>query len=150
MQGVNTTQDLLLCTCRSGLCKQSIICHLSQELLQLCFDFQGENSTHSFLKDCLPDYNPQVGSSKIFHFFLRLTFFLNWRIIALQCCVYNVFTMGFSGGLASKESTCNSGNMGSIPGLERSPGEGTGYPLQYSGLENSMYCIVHGVAKNQT
>ena len=42
------------------------------------------------------------------------------------------------------------GDVGSIPGLERSPGEGKGYPLQYSGLENSMDCIVHGVANSQT
>ena len=41
------------------------------------------------------------------------------------------------------------GDLGSIPGLGRSPGEGKGYPLQYSGLENSMDCIVHGVAKSQ-
>ena len=40
--------------------------------------------------------------------------------------------------------------MDSIPGLGRSPGEGKGYPLQYSGLENSMDCIVHGVAKSRT
>ena len=40
--------------------------------------------------------------------------------------------------------------LGSIPGLGRSPGKGTGYPLQYSGLENSMDWIVHGVAKSQT
>ena len=49
-----------------------------------------------------------------------------------------------------KESTCNVGDPGSTPGLGRSPGEGKGYPLQYSGLENSMDCIVHGVAKSQT
>ena len=42
------------------------------------------------------------------------------------------------------------GDLGSIPGLGRSPGEGKGYPLQYSGLENSMDCIVHGAAKSQT
>ena len=45
---------------------------------------------------------------------------------------------------------CNAGDLGLIPGLERSPGEGKGYPLQCSGLENSMDCIVHGVAKSQT
>ena len=45
---------------------------------------------------------------------------------------------------------CNAGDLGSIPGLERSPGEGNRYPLQYSGLENSMDCIFHGVAKSQT
>ena len=58
--------------------------------------------------------------------------------------------LGFLGGSAGKESTCNEGGLGSIPGLGRYPGEGNGYPLQYSGLENSMNCIVHGVAKSQT
>ena len=53
-------------------------------------------------------------------------------------------------GSAGKESTCNAGDLGSIPRLGRSPGEGKGYPLQYSGLENFMDCIVHGVAKSQT
>ena len=56
---------------------------------------------------------------------------------------------GFPGGSAGKESTCNTGYLGLIPGLRRSPGEGNGYPLQYSGLENSMDCIVHGVAKSR-
>ena len=51
---------------------------------------------------------------------------------------------------ADKESAHNVGDLGSIPGLGRSPGEGKGYPLQYSGLENSMDCIVHGVAKSKT
>ena len=58
--------------------------------------------------------------------------------------------MGFPFGSAGKESACNAGDLGSIPGLGRSPGEGKGYPLQYSGLENSMNYIVHGVAKSQT
>ena len=49
-----------------------------------------------------------------------------------------------------KESTCDAEDLSSIPGLGRSPGEGNGYPLQYSGLENSMDCIVHGVAESQT
>ena len=56
--------------------------------------------------------------------------------------------MGFPGGSAGKESACNAGDLSSIPGLGRSPGEGNGYPLQYSGLENSMDCIVHGVAES--
>ena len=58
--------------------------------------------------------------------------------------------LGFPGGSAGKESACNAGDLGSIPGLGRSLGEGKGYPLQYSGLENSMDCIVHGVTKSQT
>ena len=57
---------------------------------------------------------------------------------------------GFPCGSAGKESACNVGHLGSIPGLGRSPGEGKGYPLQYSGLENSMECIVHKVAKSRT
>ena len=57
--------------------------------------------------------------------------------------------MGFPDSSAGKESACNVGDLGSIPGLGRSPGEGNGYPLQYSGLENSMGCIVHGIAKSQ-
>ena len=56
----------------------------------------------------------------------------------------------FPSGLAGKESTCNVGDLGSMPGLGRSPGEGKGYPVQYSGLENSMDCIIHGVTKSQT
>ena len=58
--------------------------------------------------------------------------------------------MGFLGGSAGEESAFNAGDLGSIPGLGRSPGEGNGYPLQYSGLKNSMDCIVHGVAKSWT
>ena len=58
--------------------------------------------------------------------------------------------MGFPGGSAVKESACNAGDLGLIPGLGRSPGEGNGNPLQYSGLENSMDCIVYGVTKSWT
>ena len=53
-------------------------------------------------------------------------------------------------GSADKESACNAGDLGLIPGLGRSPEEGKGYPLQYSGLKNSMDSIVHGVAKSWT
>ena len=53
-------------------------------------------------------------------------------------------------GSAGKESACSEGDLGSIPGVGRSPGEGKGYPLQYPSLENSMDCIVRGVAKSQT
>ena len=57
---------------------------------------------------------------------------------------------GFPGGSAGTESACTVGDMGWIPRLGKSPGEGKGYPLQYSGLENSMDCNVHGVTKSQT
>ena len=63
--------------------------------------------------------------------------------------------MGFPGGSDGKESACNARDLCSIPGLGRSPGEGKGYPLQYSGLEDFMdrgawQATVHGVAKSQT
>ena len=55
--------------------------------------------------------------------------------------------LGFPRGSAGKESARNAGDLGSVPGLRRSPGEGKGYPLQYSGLEISMDCVVRGVSK---
>ena len=64
-----------------------------------------------------------------------------WRRDRLPIPVF----LGFSCGSAGKESACNAEDLGSIPGLGRSPGEGKGYLLQYSGLENSMDYIVHGV-----
>ena len=57
---------------------------------------------------------------------------------------------GFPCGSTGKEPTCNAGDLGLIPGLGRSPGEGKGYTLQYSGLENSMDYIVRGVTKSWT
>ena len=56
--------------------------------------------------------------------------------------------LDFPGGSPGKESACNAGDLGSIPGLGRSSGKGNGYLLQYSDLENSMDCIVHGVAES--
>ena len=63
--------------------------------------------------------------------------------------------LGFPGGSESKESACNAGVLGSIPGLGRSPGEGNVNPLQYSCLENPIdrgacWATVHGVVKSQT
>ena len=69
-----------------------------------------------------------------------------WRRDRLPIPVF----LGFLVGSAGKESACNEGDLGSMPGLGRSPGEGKGYPLQYSGLENSMDYIGHGLAKSQT
>ena len=67
------------------------------------------------------------------------------------CSYFKLYSkLGFPCGSAGKESTYNVGDLGSIPLLGRSPGEGNGYPLQYSGLENSMDYTVHGVAKGQT
>ena len=88
-------------------------------------------------KNCLQCRRPRFGSwvGKI-----------HWRRDRLPTRVF----LGFPGGSAGKESTRNAGDLGSIPGLGRSPGEGKGYPHRYSGLENSMDCIVHGVAKSWT
>ena len=58
--------------------------------------------------------------------------------------------LSFPDGSDGKESACNLGYLGLIPGLGRSPEEGNSYPLQYSGPENSMDCTVHGVIKSQT
>ena len=67
-------------------------------------------------------------------------------------CTFSIFKgyLSFPGGSAGKQSACNAGDLGSIPGLGRFPGEGKGYPLQYSGLEYYMDCIVDGVAKSRT
>ena len=64
--------------------------------------------------------------------------------------INSLLHLGFACGSAGKESTRNAGDLGWIPGLGRSPGKGKGYPLQYSGLENSMDYIVCGVTKSQT
>ena len=80
-----------------------------------------------------------------------------WRRDRLPTSVF----LGFPGGslvknLSEMQNTrvlsldWEDGDLGSIPGLRRSPGERKGYPLQYSGLVNSMDCIVHGVTKSQT
>ena len=70
---------------------------------------------------------------------------IHWRRDRLPIPVF----LGFFCGSAGKESAFNAGDLGSILGLGRSPGEGKGYPLQYSGLENSMDYMVHGAAKSR-
>ena len=72
---------------------------------------------------------------------------MNVQYLDLLNCVYLLYIKGFPGGSGSKESACNAGDLDLIPGLGRSPGEGNGYSLQYSDLENSMDHIVHGVAR---
>ena len=66
-----------------------------------------------------------------------------WGRVRLPTPVF----LGFPGGSAVKESACSVGDLRSIPGLGRSPGEGNGYPLQYSGLENSVDCIDHWITR---
>ena len=69
---------------------------------------------------------------------------ISWRRDRLPTPVF----LGFPCGSAGKESACNVGDLGAIPGLGRPPGEGKGHPLQYFGLENSMDCVVHRVTKS--
>ena len=74
----------------------------------------------------------------------------------MDCIVHGVaksrtqLSEGFPGGSDGKESTCNVRDLYSIPGLGRFPGEGKSYPVQYSGLENSMDSIAHGITKSRT
>ena len=71
---------------------------------------------------------------------------IRWRRDRLPTPLF----LGFPCGSAGKESTCSVGDLSLFPGLGTSPGEGKGYPLQYSGLENSMNSIFHGFSKSQT
>ena len=99
-------------------------------------------------------------------FTMGLPWYLNWYRIHPQCSrprfnswvgkiswrrdrLSTAVLLGFPGGLDGKESACNAGDPGLIPGSGRSPGEGIGCPLQYCGPENAMDCIVHGVTKSQ-
>ena len=98
------------------------------------------------------------GSARCFHGFLCLlylhicpsgSYFLTpdiWMPVPSITLLYYSCPCGSPG----KESDCNAGDWGLIPGLGRSPRDGKGYPLQYSALKNSMDCIVHGVAKSWT
>ena len=86
---------------------------------------------------------------------------VHWHLVLGLNNIYSCFIcisvelLGFPGGSEVKASACNAGDLGSIPGSGRSPGEGNGNPLQYSCLENPMgggawWVTVHGVAKSRT
>ena len=83
------------------------------------------------------------------NWFCFLPSLINFLHVILNFNSYHCAT-GFSRGSADKASACNAGDLASIPGLGRYPEKGKGYLLQYSGLENSMDCIVHGVAESDT
>ena len=76
--------------------------------------------------------------------------FLGWEDLLEKGSATHSSILGLPCGSAGKESACNVGDLGLIPGLGRSPGEGKVSPLQYSGPENSMDCIILGVAKSRT
>ena len=81
--------------------------------------------------------------------------FISYMILYMFQCHSPKSSHPLPGGSEDKASACNAGDLGSIPGLGRSPGEGIGNPLQYSCLENPMdrgawWATVHGVAKSRT
>ena len=92
-----------------------------------------------------PDFKPRVPYMAV-----GAVGLLGWQRVDPE----RICSLVFPGGSVGKESTCNAGDPGStacnVGDLGRSPGEGNGYPLQYSGLENSMDCIVHKVTKSET
>ena len=108
-------------------CDGSVVSHLSSPSGQ--YGLPSQPSWARIRLQCRrPQFNSWVGK-------------IRWRSDRLPTPVF----LGFPGGSAGKESVYNAGDLGSVPGLGRSPGEGKGYPLQYAGLENSMDCIVHRV-----
>ena len=105
----------------------------------------GQDSWNAYQRN---DFNEPITSHLPIH--RKALNSLTWEI--WLSLIYNNLLMfrGCPCGSAGKESVCNEGDLGSISGLGRSPGEGKGYPLQYSGLENSMDCVVHGKESDTT
>ena len=132
------------------LCEWGIFTHLRHSFLFCNFlpnaiiaktEWSKINEPHP-LPQCLThtDTKPNLG------FFFLSPFPL---ILILKVALRDTYPlMGFPASSAGKESTCNEGDLGLILGLGRSPRGGNGYPLQYSGLENFMDCIDHGVTKS--
>ena len=96
-------------------------------------------------------------SFSLFFPLLCVSFSLSLLILSLtlSLChfnhiIYMYMFASFPDSSVGKESTCNVGDLGSIPGLGRYPGEGKGYPLQYSSLENSIDYTIHGVTQSRT
>ena len=106
--------------------------------------------------------NSGVSMCTCLNIWTKCRFFIKYKCLHMCMCTHRLIIhthtkdtcfailQGFPDSSAGKESACNAGDLGLIPGLGRFPGEGKGYPLQYSGLENSMDCIVHGVPKSGT
>ena len=125
----------------------------------------GKNTLHAYTLLCIKwikNKDLLCSTGNCIHHLVMTYVEKNWKYIYVYIteyiCIYNwiyYIGWGFSCGSDGKESACNVGHLGSIPELGRSPGEGNGYPLQYSGLENSIdrgawQATVHGVAKSQT
>ena len=91
-------------------------------------------SSYFLISPCFLQHKSHLNSDHVHHIIMLL----QSPKFSKLFFICPLFTLGFPGGSAGKESTGNAGDLGSIPGLGRSPGEGKGYPLQYPGLENSM------------
>ena len=101
--------------------------------------------THSFISlllffSCIFGILATKPQSILFLLYVKVLVYSNNQDMEFENS--EVIAGSFPCGSAAKESACNAGDMGPIPGLGRSPREGNGYPLQYSGLENSKDCIV--------
>ena len=137
---INLLQSLgrfcLFATPWTAACQASLSFTKSQSLLKLMFIELVVTSNHLIL--CCPPL-------------LLLPIFPRIRVFSNELA-YQVHKIleGFPESSVGKESTCNAGDSGSIPGLGRLTGEGKGYPLQYSGLENSMDCVIHELTKSRT
>ena len=91
-------------------------------------------SSYFLISPCFLQHKSHLNSDHLHHIITLLQFPKCSKLFF----ICPLFTLGFPGGSAGKESTGNAGYLGSISGLGRSPGKGNGYPLQYFGLENSM------------
>ena len=90
----------------------------------------------------------QTKSGSCFYFLKQLESY--WNTPPHPNLTGLLWKWGLPGSSNDEDSACIVGDLGSIPGSGRSFGDRQGYPLQYSGLENSMHCLVHGVAKSWT
>ena len=117
-----------------SLKEQRVKPHLSIPF-PMCMESAGSSAAPSCTQRCIPGGTP-------------------WALSKCICLSGHLglsrFPLGCPGSSAGKESAYSAEDLGLIPGLGRFPGEGNGYPLLYSGLENSMDCIVHGVTKSWT
>ena len=102
---------------------------------------------------CCPIYQFLLIWIMLFMSFLRTVLYAFKTVYSFTFDIYiydSLWIMGFPCSSTGKESACNAGDLSLIPGLGGPPGEGKGYPLQYSSLENSRDYTVHGVTKSQT
>ena len=129
-----------------------LLSHVSWEII---IPTSFSNSIHIFSVNIQVIPRQIITHFYVYCFVCRLGRSLYRNIITCGTSLVDQWLRICLGSSAGKESACNAGNLGLIPGLGRSSGEGKGYPLQYSCLENSMargawQATVHGVAKSRT